>query len=101
MVLEQIDFSDSSGGETRILLRRNTADWMWELGIGTGGGGGGGLTVTPIAFFERGERDRFKSALSDDYDLTPIFDEPLYSEGPTYGSIPIFQPGPPMEEEEK
>lgn len=88
VVLKQFDFGGSgSGGENVLLLRRNTQDWMFEFGIGSSGAGPGiGFTVSPIAFFQRGERERFKSALSDGYDLTPVFDDPLYATGPAYGA---------------
>lgn len=99
VLLKQFDFGGGSkeggsvgSGETRLILRRKTHDWMFELGIGasgTGIGTGLGFTVTPLAFFKRSERDRFTTALSDGYDLTPLFDEPLYSEGPA-----VADPGP-------
>lgn len=84
VLLEQFDLGEGAGTQTRIVLRRRTADWMFEFGIGgptSGIGTGFGFTVTPIAFFRRAERDRFQTALSDGYDLTPIFDEPAFAEG--------------------
>ena len=89
VMVQQFDFGGGGGGETRLLLRRRTHDWMFEFGIGSGGSGIGtglGMTVTPIAFFKRDERDRYQSALSDGYDLSPIFDEPDYSSGSAFGS---------------
>lgn len=93
--LEQLDISGAGGGETRAIVRRSTHDWLFEFGLGTGGGGGVNFAVSPIAFFERKERERFRSALSDGYDLTPIFDEPTYAAGPAFGSQPTFSGGPP------
>lgn len=88
VVVEQIDFSGGGGGETRLLVRRRTADWMFEFGVGAGSSSGIGLSVTPIAFFQKGERDRFQSALSDGFDLSPVFDEPLYSSGRAFEGEP-------------
>ncbi|MFG0319124.1 MAG: hypothetical protein ACF8XB_17760 [Planctomycetota bacterium JB042] len=87
VVLKQFDFTGgSSGGENVLILRRSTHDWMFEIGLGSSGAGPGlGFTVTPIAFFQRGERDRFRTALSDGYDLTPVFDDPFYASGRAYG----------------
>ncbi len=89
VVLKQFDFGGegSGGGENRLIVRRRTADWMFEFGLGASGAGTGiGITVTPIALFKRPERDRFQTALSDNYDLTPIFEEPVYASGPVFGA---------------
>ncbi|MFH0943797.1 MAG: hypothetical protein V2A76_01255 [Planctomycetota bacterium] len=89
VVVQQFDMGGGGGGQSRLLLRRRTHDWMFEFGIGSGGSGIGtglGVTVTPIAFFRRDERDRYQSALSDGYDLSPIFDEPEYATGSAFGS---------------
>lgn len=83
VVVKQFDFESSNGGKTQLLLRRRTHDWMFEFGVGaTGGFGGFGVSVAPLAFFSRSEHNRFKSALSDGYDLTPIIDESDYVTGP-------------------
>lgn len=86
VVLQQFEVGgNGGGGASRLAVRRRTADWMFELGFGgsaAGLGSGLGLTVSPIAFFQRPERDRFRNALSDGYDLTPTFDERPFSYGP-------------------
>jgi hypothetical protein len=84
-VLQQFDLEDDESAETSLVLRRHTADWVFELELGlpsSGLGSGVGFSITPAAFFRRSERRRFQSALSDGYDLTPVFEEPLFVSGP-------------------
>lgn len=74
-------------GDVSFMLRRRTHDWLFEFRLGVPGGGGGfGVGVRPLAFAKRSERDRYKTALSDGYDLTPLFDVPDFAEGPAFPS---------------
>ncbi len=89
------------GGNAELILRRYTADWVFEFGAGSkaaGIGTGVGLTISPVAIFERSGHSRFKTALSDGYDLTPIFDEPEYSSGASFGSEAQGAQKPPENE---
>lgn len=97
VALQQFEVSGEGGGESRLILRRRTADWMFELGFGAAAAGlgtGFGITVSPIAFFERQERERFKTALSDGYDLTPVFDDRPFSYGPALEAPESYRPDP-------
>ena len=89
--IQQFDLSDQDGGQSLLILRRRSADWIFEVGIGgPGGGAGSGLTfgVSPAVTYERQERERFERILSDGYDLTPVFDDPPYALGPTLDDQP-------------
>ncbi len=91
------------GGNAELILRRYTADWVFEFGAGSrspGLGTGFGLTISPVAIFERSGHSRFKTALSDGYDLTPIFDEPEYSSGAAFGSAAPDSQKPPQNAEQ-
>jgi hypothetical protein len=95
---QEYRFKDSAGydfGEPLFILRRRTHDWLFELAIGSPGAGeGAGIRVMPLAFARRSGRDRFQTALSDGYDLTPVFDAPEYSDGI---ALPLEEPAPPIE----
>jgi hypothetical protein len=82
-VRNEIEIPTTGVGDLRVILRRRTHDWLFDIDVGAlGGGSGFGVSVTPLAFAKRDGRDRFKSALSDGYDMTPLFESEEYSEGP-------------------
>jgi hypothetical protein len=82
-VRNEIELPTVGIGDLRIVLRRRTHDWLFDIDVGAlGGGSGFGVSVTPLAFATRDGRDRFKSALSDGYDQTPLFEGEEYAEGP-------------------
>lgn len=90
VVQQQFDISGQNGGLSSLLLRRRSADWMFEFGLGApviGAGSGVIFSISPAATFERPERDRFRVLLPE-YDLTPIFEESPYSPGAALGERP-------------
>lgn len=82
-VRNEIELPTVGIGDLRVVLRRRTHDWVFDIDVGAlGGGTGFGVSVSPLAFAKRDGRDRFKSALSDGYDMTPLFEGEEYAEGP-------------------
>lgn len=82
-VRNEIELPTVGIGDLRVVLRRRTHDWVFDIDVGAlGGGTGFGVSVSPLAFAKREGRDRFKSALSDGYDMTPLFEGEEYAEGP-------------------